>query len=266
MKKRVIALVLAVVSVMLCLSLAACGDKEETKKDALIVGFDAEFPPMGFQKDGEYVGFDLDLAKEVANRLGMDFQKKAINWGAKDAELKQGSVNVLWNGFTIQGRENDYEWTTPYMKNRQVAVVLKGADINSLADLKGKKVVVQVDSAAKDALNDNAELKASVKEIIEVDDYLTALNDLKTGGVDVVLMDETVAGYNIEQQQKENGDSDYKIIDEALSEEEYGVGFLKGNTELRDKVQKTLEEMAKDGTLAKISNEWFGKDVTTIGK
>lgn len=261
MKKRVIAIVLAAISVLFCFSLAACGDKAESNKETLIVGFDANFPPMGFMENGEYVGFDLDLAKEVANRLGMELELKSINWDAKDAELKQGSVNVLWNGFTIQGRENDYEWTTPYMKNRQVAVVSKDSPINSLADLKGKKVVVQVDSSAKDALNDNAELKASVKEVIEVGDYLTALNDLRTGGVDAVLMDETVAGYNLEK----NG-GDYRIIDEALSEEEYGVGFLKGNTELRDKVQGALEEMAKDGTMAEISNKWFGKDITTIGK
>lgn len=262
MKKRVIALVLAVVSVLMCLGLAACGDKDTTEQDTFTIGFDATFPPMGFKEGDDYVGFDIDLAKEVANRMGKKIQLKAIEWDAKDAELKTGTIDAIWNGFTIQGREDDYTWSEPYMKNRQVAVVLKSSDVNSLADLKGKKVVVQVDSAAKDALNDNAELKASVGQVIEVGDYLTALNDLKTGGVDVVLMDETVAAYNIE---KQGGDS-FRIIDEALSEEEYGIGFLKGNTELRDKVQATLEEMAKDGTLAKISNEWFGKDVTTIGK
>lgn len=262
MKKRVIALVLAVVSVMLCLSLASCGDKTETEKDTFTIGFDASFPPMGFKEGDDYVGFDIDLAKEVANRMGKKIQLKAIEWDAKDAELKTGAIDAIWNGFTIQGRENDYEWSTPYMKNRQVAVVLNSSSANSLADLKGKKVAVQVDSSALDALNDNPEYKNSLAKVIETGDYLTALNDLKAGNVDAVLMDETVAAFNIE---KQGGDA-YKVIDEALSEEEYGIGFLKGNTEMRDKVQAVLEEMAKDGTMAKISNEWFGKDVTTIGK
>lgn len=261
MKKRVIALVLAVISVIMCLGLAACGDKETSDKETLIMGFDPSFPPMGFQENGEYVGFDVDLAKEVTKRLGMELKLQPIDWNAKDSELKTGAIDVIWNGFTMQGRENDYEWTTPYMKNNQIVVVNKDAPYNTLADLKGKKVALQKDSTAENALNSATEFKASLAGVIPTKDNLGALNELKTGMVDAVVMDEVVAAYNIAQQ-----GGNYKILEGSLSAEDYGIGFLKGNTELRDKVQKTLEEMNEDGTLAEISNKWFGKDVTVIGK
>lgn len=234
----------------------------EAAGGTLIVGFDQDFPPMGFVGDnGEYTGFDLDLAKEVASRLGLEYKAQPIAWDSKDMELESGNIDCIWNGFTITGREDDYTWTTPYMANKQVFIVANDSDIKSQADLAGKVVEVQADSSAEAALKENQDLANTFGQLLTTPDYNTAFMDLEQGAVDAVAMDVIVAGYQIKQR-----NADFKILDDSLSEEEYGVGFKKGNTELRDKVQGALEEMAADGTLAKISDEWFGEDVTTIGK
>ena len=231
-------------------------------KEQFVVGFDAEFPPMGFQdNNGEYVGFDLDLAAEVADRLGYEFVAQPISWDAKDQELESGNIDCIWNGFTISGREDKYTWTEAYMENDQVVVVNADSDIKSLADLVGKKVAVQKDSSGLAALEENTALTETFGELVQVDSYLNALMELESGGVDAIVMDEIVARYEIQTSGKS-----MVVLDEAVASEEYGVGFLLGNTELRDEVQAALEEMAKDGTLAEISNKWFGADVTTIGK
>lgn len=234
----------------------------EAAGGTLIVGFDQDFPPMGFVGDnGEYTGFDLDLAKEVASRLGLEYKAQPVAWDSKDMELESGNIDCIWNGFTITGREDDYTWTTPYMANKQVFVVANDSDIKSQADLAGKVVEVQADSSAEAALKENQDLANTFGQLLTTPDYNTAFMDLEQGAVDAVAMDVIVAGYQIKQR-----NADFKILDDSLSEEEYGVGFKKGNTELRDKVQGALEEMAADGTLAKIADEWFGEDVTTIGK
>ena len=234
----------------------------EAAGGTLIVGFDQDFPPMGLVGDnGEYTGVDLDLAKEVASRLGLEYKAQPIAWDSKDMELESGNIDCIWNGFTITGREDDYTWTTPYMANKQVFVVANDSDIKSQADLAGKVVEVQADSSAEAALKENQDLANTFGQLLTTPDYNTAFMDLEQGAVDAVAMDVIVAGYQIKQR-----NADFKILDDSLSEEEYGIGFKKGNTELRDKVQGALEEMAADGTLAKISDEWFGEDVTTIGK
>ena len=228
----------------------------------LIVGFDQDFPPMGFiGNDGEFTGFDLELAQEVAKRLGLEYKPQPIAWDAKDMELEAGNIDCIWNGFTMTGREDDYAWTDAYMANTQVFVVAKDSGIASQADLAGKVVECQVDSSAEAALKEVPDLTATFKELLTTADYNTAFMDLEQGAVDAIAMDVIVAGYQIQQR-----NADFVILEDTLSAEEYGVGFKKGNTELRDKVQATLEEMAADGTLKSISEKWFGEDVTTIGK
>ena len=285
MKKRFVSAALAAV---MALSMTACGSsnsaaettaadteaaesqaEETTAEEAkttdggtLIVGFDQDFPPMGFVgDDGEYTGFDLELAQEVAKRLGLEYKAQPIAWDSKDMERESGNIDCIWNGFTMTGREDDYTWTEPYMANQQVFVVANDSDINSQADLAGKIVEVQADSSAEAALKEAPELTATFKELLTTADYNTAFMDLEQGAVDAIAMDVIVAGYQIQQR-----NADFKILDDSLSEEEYGVGFKKGNTELRDKVQSTLEEMAEDGTLQEVSEKWFSKDVTTVGK
>ena len=228
----------------------------------LIVGFDQEFPPIGFMaEDGSYVGFDLDLAQEAARRLGLEYKAQPIAWDSKDMELDSGNIDCIWNGFTITGREDDYEWTEPYMDNAQVFVVNGDSGIETLDDLAGKVVECQADSSALAALNEDAELTSTFAQLLTTADYNSALMDLEQGAVDAVAMDVVVARYQIQQR-----DADFAVLDETLSSEAYAVGFKKGNTELRDKVQSALEEMAADGTMKEISEKWFGEDLTVIGK
>ena len=226
------------------------------------VGFDQDFPPMGFVgDDGEFTGFDLDLAAEVAKRLGMEIKYQPIAWDAKEMEIESGNIDVIWNGFTTNGRENDYTWSKPYMENKQVFVVSKDSGITKVEDLKGKKVEVQVDSSGEKALAENKELSDSFAELITTADYNTAFQDLEMGATDAVAMDIIVAGYQL----KKRGDGKYIILeDEPISTEEYGIGFKKGNTALRDAVDATLVEMAADKTLKSISEKWFDTDVTII--
>jgi polar amino acid transport system substrate-binding protein len=238
------------------------GKETESAANALIVGFDQDFPPMGFVGDnGEYTGFDLELAQEVANRLGRKFVPQPIAWDAKDMELESGNIDCIWNGFTITGREEGYTWTKPYMENSQVFVVGKDSGIKTLADLSGKIVEVQADSSAEKALQADEKLSGTFGTLQTTPDYNTAFMDLEMGAVDAIAMDVIVAGYQIEQRK-----ADFIILDEALAAEEYGVGFKKGNDTLRDLVQEQLDAMAADGTLKKISEKWFGKDVTTVNK
>ena len=243
---------------------AASEASESSAEGTFTVGFDQDFPPMGFVgDDGEYTGFDLELAQEVASRLGLEYVPQPIAWDSKDMELEAGTIDCIWNGFTMNGREDAYTWSDPYMDNSQVFVVAADSGISTLADLAGKVVEVQTDSSAEAALKDNQELSSSFGTLQTVADYNTAFMDLEMGAVDAIAMDVIVAGYQIEQ--RADGDN-YVILDETLAAEEYGIGFKKGNEELRDKVQAALEEMAADGTMAEISDKWFGRDVTVIGK
>lgn len=237
-------------------------DETEAAGGTFTVGFDQDFPPMGFVgDDGEFTGFDLELAAEVASRLGKEVVYQPIAWDAKDMELESGTIDCIWNGFTMNGREDAYTWSEPYMENNQVFVVKADSGISTKADLAGKVVDVQTDSSAEAALNDDPDLTNSFGQLVTVADYNTAFMDLESGAVDAIAMDDVVASYQIEQRQ-----ADFVVLDETLAAEEYGIGFKKGNEELRDQVQAALEEMAADGTLAEISEKWFGKDITTIGK
>lgn len=242
----------------------AAESSEEAKAEGgtLIVGFDQDFPPMGFMgDDGEYTGFDLELAQEAAKRLGLEYKPQPIAWDAKDMELESGNIDCIWNGFTMTGREDGYTWSEPYMENSQVFVVAGDSGIKSQADLAGKVVECQVDSSAEAALKAVPDLTATFAQLLTTADYNTAFMDLEQGAVDAIAMDVIVAGYQISQR-----NADFVILEDSLAAEEYGIGFKKGNTELRDKVQGALEEMAEDGTLKAISEKWFGKDITTIGK
>ena len=245
----------------------AAEETSPTERTTLTVGFDASFPPYGYTDDsGEYVGFDLDLAAEVCERNGWELIKKPIDWDSKDMELESGTIDCIWNGFTINGRENDYEWTQAYVDNSQVIVVAADSGIADLAGLAGKTVLVQADSSALAALTDeenqtNLDLAASFSALTEVPDYLTAFMSLDSGAADAVAMDIGVAKYQIAQN---NGK--YIMLDQTIASEQYGVGFKLGNTELRDQVQKTLNEMVADGTFMEIATKWELQDAVCLGK
>ena len=230
-------------------------------KATFTVGFDQDFPPMGFVgDDGEFTGFDLELAAEVAKRMGKEIKYQPIAWDAKDMELTSGNIDCIWNGFSIQGREDKYTWSKPYMKNDQVFVVKSDSSIDSIEDLAGKTVEVQTDSSAEAALKENTELANTFGKLQTVADYNTGFMDLEMGGVDAIAMDSVVANYQITKR----GGNGFTVLDTPLSSEEYGIGFKLGNEALRDEVQKALDEMKADGTMKTISEKWFGKDVTTL--
>ena len=228
------------------------------EKPVFIVGFDAEFPPYGYKDtNGEYVGFDLDLAQEVCNRKGWTLKKQPIDWDLKDKELNSGSIDCIWNGFTIDGRENEYTWSVPYVDNSQVVVVKKGSAIKTLSDLKDKVVVVQADSSAlaaftgEDATEENKALAKSFKDLQQVSDYNSAFLNLDSGMVDAVCLDIGVANYQISSR----GDT-FVMLDEKLASEKYGIGFKKGNIELKNEVEKTLLSMVNDGKFEEIAKKW----------
>lgn len=229
----------------------AAGTETAGNGKTFTVGFDASFPPYGYQENGEYVGFDLDLAQEVCDRNGWEIVKTPIDWDAKNIELNGGSIDCIWNGFTMNGREDDYTWTPAYINNTQVFAVNKNSGIKKAADLAGKNVLVQADSSALAALQDeeNTDIKAladSFGSLTQVPDYESALMELEAGSADAVAMDEGVA--LTKQAQNDN----IVILDDVISQEQYGIAFKKGNDELRDQVWSTLLEMEKDGTVDKI--------------
>ena len=240
-------------------------DKENSDKQ-FIVGFDAEYPPYGYKDDnGEYVGFDLDLAQEVCARNGWELVKQPIDWDSKDMELNSGSIDCIWNGFTITGREDDYTWSKPYVDNSIVVVVKEGSGIEKKEDLAGKVVAVQADSSGLAALtdeedNENLKLAASFSDLQQVADYNTAFMNLEAGAVDAIVVDIGVADYQLESR------TGFAMLDDKIRTEQYAVGFKLGNEELRDQVQSTLDEMVKDGTFDDIAKKWDLSDMVCLGK
>ena len=261
MAAAVCALALAACMLVGCSSNNASNDKKDaaatsSDKTTLIVGFDQSYPPYGFVgNDGNFTGFDLDLAAEVAGRNGWDIQLEPIDWDAKDTLLNSGAITCIWNGFTMEGRENDYTFSDPYMLNAQVVVVKKGSGIESLADLAGKNVITQTDSAAYDVLAGDeatkADLAATFASLETIGDYNTAFMQLESGAVDAVACDLSIAQY----QMSAKPDA-YVQLPEDLSSEHYAVGVKKGNTELADAITKTLKEMNEDGTIEKLCEKY----------
>ena len=227
----------------------------------LTVGFDAEYPPYGFVgNDGQYTGFDLDLAKAVCDKLGWEFKAEPIDWDAKDALLNSGTINCIWNGFTIEGRENNYSFSDPYMLNEQVIVVKAGSNIADLAGLAGKTVMTQADSAALEVLSDpegKKSLADTFASLQTIGDYNNAFMQLDSGMVDAVACDLSIAQYQLSA-----NPSKYVKLDEALSSEHYGVGFAKSDTETPAKVTKALKELDEDGTVKKLCEKYaeYGMD------
>ncbi len=238
-------------------SQSAGGDEAASAESAeftLTVGFDQGYPPYGFVgDDGEYTGFDLDLAAEVAERNGWSLELSAIDWDAKDALLSSGSINCIWNGFTMEGREDDYTFSEPYMLNEQVIVVKSDSGIADSAALAGKTVMTQVDSAALDVLEgDAADLAATFAGGAPqtISDYNNAFMQLESGMVDAVACDLSIANYQMSAKP-----DTYTIID-TLSSEHYAVGFKQGDEDLAATVTATLKAMYEDGTVQELCDKY----------
>jgi len=257
---------LALLPLAFAVALAACGKKEEAPANAapapaavtkIVVGLDDNFPPMGFRDEkGALVGFDIDLAREAAKRLGAEVEFKPIDWNAKEAELGGKRVDVLWNGLTItEPRKEKIAFTTPYLENRQIVIVTAASPVKTKADLAGKVIGVQEGSSAVEAIEKDPAGK-SVKQLKKFGDNVTALMDLTAGRLDALVVDEVVGRYYTAKKPGE-----YAILDENFGTEEYGIGVRKDDSVLLGKVQKAMDEMKKDGAAARISTQWFGKDI-----
>ena len=267
-KNRLFAPVAATFALVGALALAACGgtpaaddpaDTETVAEDTsadittFTVGFDQSYPPYGFVgDDGEFTGFDLDLAAEVAERNGWEVELEPIDWDAKDTLLDSGAITCIWNGFTMEGREDDYTFSSPYMLNGQVIVVKADSGIKSFDDLAGKTVITQVDSAALDVLEGSAaDLASTFASLEQIGEYNTAFMQLESGAVDAVACDLSIAEY----QMSAKPDA-YVQLPEMLSEEHYAVGFKKGSQKLADTVTETLKAMDEDGTIKELCDKY----------
>ena len=235
-------------------ALVGCNQRSTLTDGKFIVGFDADFPPYGYKDGAEYKGFDLDLAREVCAKKGWTFVANPINWDSKDMELNSGSIDCIWNGFTIQGREAGYTWSAPYVDNSQVVLVKIDSPIKTLADLKGKIVGVQTDTPVQKALQkggDKESLGATFKELVVMPNYNQAVNELNAGGVEAVAMDIGVA-----KKKMSDLPGKFRCLDEIVMTETYGIGFKKGNEKLRDEVEAELKKLFADGTAAKLAAQY----------
>ena len=243
------------------LALAGCNQQQASSDSGtdpetlseFVVGLDQAYPPYGFiGDDGQITGFDIELAQEVCNRNGWEMKAEPIDWDAKDTLLNSGTITCIWNGFTQEGREDDYTFSEPYMLNGQVIVVKADSGITSFDDLAGKTVVTQTDSAAEDVLEgDQAELAATFASLDTIGDYNTAFMQLESGAVNAVACDLSIAEY----QMAANPDA-YVQLPDMLSEEHYAVGFKKGDQALADTVTNTLREMNSDGFVEELCQKY----------
>ena len=253
------------------MAVAGCGGQQNASNSgsssaasagkAIVVGLDDNFPPMGFKgEDGQIAGFDIDLAKEATKRLGREVEFKAIDWSSKEAELKSGRVDVLWNGLDItEKRKENMLFSDPYMDNRQIIFVKKGdASIKDEKSLAGKVVGTQSASTSEEYMDGNDFFKKEVKEVKKYSDFVSAFMDLENGRIDAVVGDEIVGRYYMSKHADK-----LDAVDVAVGPvSTFGIGFAKDNQQLRDEVQKVLNEMKKDGTMGRISEKWFGKNIT----
>ena len=233
---------------------------EENNENTFVLGMDDSFPPMGFRNENnELVGFDVDLAREVCNKLGMKLKVQTISWAAKEQELDSGNIDCIWNGFGYTEERNEaMTLSEPYIKDESIFFVRNDSEYASQEDLKGKKIGVQSGSVQERRLNED-EFGQEIDEIIGYTDYLTALMDLETGNVDAVYMSRITGSYIMNSQNK-----DFRTFDaEGIGEESKGmvIAFKKGNTELKDKVENAIAELKAEGKVKEISEKWFGEDI-----
>lgn len=271
MKKTIMVLAALFASVVL----VACGkSNSETASDgwdtykkekSITIGFDKTFVPMGFEdKDGTYVGFDVDLATAVFAEHGITVDWQPIDWDLKETELKNGTIDLIWNGYTATDeRREKVLFTESYMTNQQVLVAKKSSGIESLADMKDKRLAAQAGSSGYEAFEAQPEIlkeKVADADAVQYSTFNEALIDLKNDRVDVLLIDRVYANYYLQQ---EGILDQYTIIDAGYSTESFGVGARKADKTLVKNINETFVKLYKDGTFQEISDKWFGEDIAT---
>ena len=264
MKKKLSVLAMVFVLIFTMFALTGCGDKDKEAdadaKETIIVGLDDTFAPMGFRdKSGELVGFDIDLARAVAEELGMNVEFKPIDWKAKEAELSAGTVDCLWNGMSVTpDRIEGMALTYKYLNNKIVLMSLASSDLDvtSADQLKDLKIGTQAGSAALEMLQANEAYDSFKDNISEYDKYDTAIMDLKAGRVDVIAVDQVLGEYT-----NNNLGGEMKECTYSLGDDFYTIGCASDNTELRDKINDALKKLIDNGKATEISEKWFGKDI-----
>lgn len=257
--------VVTMVVLILSITLVGCGKKVEVDSLSLIkengkfiIGLDDSFPPMGFRDEkGEIVGFDIDLAKEVAKRMGVEVEFKPVDWDGIVLSLKNKDIDLIWNGLTItEKRKKEIYFSKVYLQNRQIIVVGNNSDIQFKSDLNGKVVGIQLGSSSEIALNGDADLVKSLKDIRKYSNNTEALMDLKAGRVNAVVVDEVVGRYYIAKKP-----NTYRVLAEDFGKESYGVGIRKSDISFKEELDRILDEMKADGTAKKIVLKWFGENI-----
>lgn len=237
-------------------------DSYEQIKDEgkLVVGLDDTFAPMGFRdSNGDIVGFDVDLANEVGKKLDIDVEFQAIDWALKETELKSGNIDVIWNGYTITDeRKKQVDFSSSYLENSQIIVVLEDSNIQTKEDLSGKVVAAQQSSSAVDAINadeSNIVEEFANQEIVLYPSNNDVFNDLASGRSEAIVVDETLGRYYM----KQNEDISYRVLEDNFGEEEYAVGMRKEDDQLTEAIDNALNELKADGTFDKIYTKWFAE-------
>lgn len=278
MKRRIEKMMMILTTVIMAVGMSGCGtsDKETTTtgtldqakvksgmdKETLVVGLDDTFAPMGFRDEkGEIVGFDIDLAKAIGEKLGKKIEFQSIDWTMKETELNGGNIDFIWNGYSITDeRKEQVAFGTPYLKNRQIIVTLADSDITSKADLAGKVVGAQTGSSAVAAIEGEPEVEAAFKDgkPVTYESNNDVLMDLEAGRIDAAVADEIIVRYYM----RKKGEEKYKVLADDFGQENYGVGMRKDDTALVEAFNKAYDELKEEGKLAEISTEWFGEDIT----
>lgn len=238
------------------------------KRKKVIVGLDDSFVPMGFrQKNGQLVGYDVDLARAVFKQYGIKVDFQPIDWSMKETELKNGTIDLLWNGYSVNPtRKKKVAFSRYYLQNKQVLVTKKSAGIHDYQDMQGKSLGVQNGSTGATALDEKPSLlKNLIKHQSPVlyDTFPDAFIDLNANRIQGILMDEVYADYYIRHQKDSNSYSTY--VNAKMPTEYYAVGMRKGDVTLRKKINAALGRMQKNGQLQKINQKWFGNDSNYLG-
>lgn len=239
-------------------------DAVNQKGTTLIVGIDDTFVPMDFQaKDGQIIGFDADLARAAGQKLGQKVKLQPIDWDMKETELRNGTIDLIWNGYTkTTAREKQVAFSQPYLRNRQVLVTQKQSGITTFAGMQGQKVGLQNGSSGQTLFNSQPQVlknKVDQKSAILYDNFNNAFLDLQAGRIQGVLGDSIYAGYYLRQH--DNADK-FNVVTGGFPEETFAVGLRKSDVKLRRRLNQALTELYQDGTIAKLSQKWFKEDLS----
>ncbi len=254
--KRLSSLLLAVILVSGCgQSVKYTSYQDLLDRGSIVIGVDDTFAPMGFRdENGELTGFDIDLARLVGEQIGLKATFQPIDWSMKESELNAGNIDLIWNGYSITDkRKKIVNYSDAYLENRQVIVVLSSSEINTKNDLVGKEINVQKESSAYEAVTSDEEFYNSLKNLIEFDNYIDCFMDLEASRTQAIVVDEVLARYIIAKR----GQANYRILEDNFGTEEYGIGVVKGNDELREKINEALDLLKDNGQYDALCSKWF---------